>query len=432
MDAHADNLSPARAHAKCAPAYASAFAAALGVYIAGVSVQLVSGARAIPEPAWPANIIILAAFVILLIAAHVFAGKTAPVRFLRSVPVAISAIALVLAQAVFMGSIRQSSGAGLFGDILHSWPFALTMLYFLTNLGLAALGRVYPFRAGNIGFLLNHLGLWIALAAGLLGSGDLARLRMQLAPGHPEWRALDSSHGDHAHVVEMPFAFELKQFEMDVFPAKIALLDTATNKLASPLEIPAPGATFTLGDWNVTIEQNLSESSYFSDAYHTMPGETGTVPAARVSAKRNAGRDGSPSRPPNDATGAFGESALPENIVGGWISCGNFANPPAILELGEGLALAMPEPEAKRYASRVEVFTDAQERFSATIEVNKPLSLRGWKIYQLSYDERRGRWSQISIVELVRDPWLPAVYTGVFMMMAGAVFTMARMRKANA
>ncbi|MDF9827174.1 hypothetical protein M2447_001263 [Ereboglobus sp. PH5-10] len=411
MDAHADSLPPARAHARCAPTFASAFAAALGVYTAGVAVQLAGGARAVPEPAWPANILLLAAFVILLTAAHVFAGKTAPVRFLRSVPVAISAIALVLAQAVFMGSIRQSPGAGLFGDILHSWPFALTMLYFLTNLGLATLGRVYPFRAGNIGFLLNHLGLWIALAAGLLGSGDLARLRMQLTPGHPEWRALDSSHGDHAHVVEMPFAFELKQFEMDVFSAKIALLDTATNKLASPVEIPAPGVTFTLGDWNVTIEQNLPEASYFADAYHAMPGETGTVPAARVSAKHLYSK---------------------EQIKRGWISCGNFANPPAILELGEGLALAMPEPEAKRYASRVEVFTDEQERFSATVEVNKPLSLRGWKIYQLSYDERRGRWSQISIVELVRDPWLPAVYTGVFMMMAGAIFTMARMRKANA
>lgn len=404
MDAHADSLSQTRT-------YKNAFASALGVYVAGVAVQLAGGARAVPEPAWPANIIILAAFVILLAAAHVFAGKTAPVRFLRSVPVAISAIALVLAQAVFMGSIRQAPGAGLFGDILHSWPFALTMLYFLTNLGLATLGRVYPFRAGNIGFLINHLGLWIALAAGLLGSGDLARLRMQLTPGHPEWRALDSSHGDHAHVVEMPFAFELKQFEMDVFPAKIALLDTATNKLASPVEIPAPGATFTLGDWSVTIEQNLPEASYFSDAYHAMPGETGTVPAARVMAWRT-------------------DRKIKDRI--GWISCGNFANPPAILELGEGLALAMPEPEAKRYASRVEVFTDAQERFSATIEVNKPLSLRGWKIYQLSYDERRGRWSQISIVELVRDPWLPAVYTGVFMMMAGAIFTMARMRKANA
>jgi cytochrome c biogenesis protein ResB len=91
----------------------------------------------------------------------------------------------------------------------------------------------------------------------------------------------------------------------------------------------------------------------------------------------------------------------------------------------------MPDPEPKRFASRVEVFTDTHERYPATIEVNKPLALRGWKIYQLSYDERRGRWSQTSTVELVRDPWLPAVYTGIFMMLAGTLFTMARMRKAK-
>ncbi len=392
------------------PRYANAIAAALGIYTAGVAVQLATGSRAIPEPSWPANAILLAALVLGLTAAHVFAGRTALVRWLRSVPVAISAIVLVLAQAVLMGSMRQTPGAGLFHDIMHSWPFALTMVYFLVNLGLATLARLFPLRLENLGFILNHLGLWIALAAGLLGSGDLRRLSMNLVQGQPEWRAIDRSHGDHIHIVEMPFAFELKQFEMDVFPAKIGLLDTKTNRLSPPVEIPAPGTEFTLGDWRVTIEASLPESSYFSDAYHAMSAEIDTAPAARVSAK-------------NQKTNAS---------TTGWISCGNFANPPAILELGGGLALAMPDPEAKRFASRVEIFTDAGERYAATVEVNKPLSLRGWKIYQLSYDERRGRWSQTSVLELIRDPWLPGVYTGIFMMIAGALFIMARMRKAKA
>ena len=57
----------------------------------------------------------------------------------------------------------------------------------------------------------------------------------------------------------------------------------------------------------------------------------------------------------------------------------------------------------------------------ACIEVNKPLSIAGWKIYQLSYDETKGKWSRMSVFELVRDPWLPIVYTGILMMIAGAI-----------
>ena len=34
-----------------------------------------------------------------------------------------------------------------------------------------------------------------------------------------------------------------------------------------------------------------------------------------------------------------------------------------------------------------------------------------------------GRWSETSTFELVKDPWLPAVYLGIFLLLAGAVLT---------
>ena len=63
--------------------------------------------------------------------------------------------------------------------------------------------------------------------------------------------------------------------------------------------------------------------------------------------------------------------------------------------------------------------------------MNKPYSIDGWKIYQLNYDTERGRWSEISILELVSDPWLPFVYTGIYMMQLGAIlmFILAQRRK---
>lgn len=73
------------------------------------------------------------------------------------------------------------------------------------------------------------------------------------------------------------------------------------------------------------------------------------------------------------------------------------------------------------YLSDVTVYTKSGITVRDTIRVNKPLSVRGWKIYQYSYDEAKGGMSDISILELVRDPWLPYVYLGIFMMLAGAV-----------
>ena len=43
-------------------------------------------------------------------------------------------------------------------------------------------------------------------------------------------------------------------------------------------------------------------------------------------------------------------------------------------------------------------------------------------IYQYSYDDSKGKYSDTSLFELVRDPWLKVVYTGIFMLLAGALF----------
>ena len=83
----------------------------------------------------------------------------------------------------------------------------------------------------------------------------------------------------------------------------------------------------------------------------------------------------------------------------------------------------MPEREPKRYASEVTVYSESGEKVDAVIEVNHPLEIEGWKIYQLSYDEALGRWSDTSVFELVRDPWLPWVYAGIYMLLAGALLT---------
>ena len=75
----------------------------------------------------------------------------------------------------------------------------------------------------------------------------------------------------------------------------------------------------------------------------------------------------------------------------------------------------------KRFESDITVYTEDGAAIRGSVEVNKPLSAAGWKIYQYGYDEALGSESPYSVFLLVTDPWLPAAYAGIFIMLAGAV-----------
>ena len=79
-----------------------------------------------------------------------------------------------------------------------------------------------------------------------------------------------------------------------------------------------------------------------------------------------------------------------------------------------------PSEMPKRFASDVVVTGKSGKDMTAVIEVNKPIEVDGWKMYQYGYDEEAGVESTVSVLELVKNPWLPLVYAGIFMMLAGA------------
>lgn len=92
---------------------------------------------------------------------------------------------------------------------------------------------------------------------------------------------------------------------------------------------------------------------------------------------------------------------------------------PVAIELHD---FSIREEPLPAFVSDVTVYTKNGLVLRDTIRVNKPLSVRGWKIYQYSYEETEAGQTDVSVFELVRDPWLPCVYTGIFMMLAGAVW----------
>jgi hypothetical protein len=91
------------------------------------------------------------------------------------------------------------------------------------------------------------------------------------------------------------------------------------------------------------------------------------------------------------------------------------------IELQKFIMEQYEDGSPKRFASEVNIMTKSGKNIHTTIDVNKPAEVEGWKIYQYGYDTAAGPQSQISIFELVRDPWLPLVYVGIGLMLAGAL-----------
>lgn len=386
-------------------AYREGMIIASGLLLIGFAMQLALRGHEFQLPPWPGNLYMALSFAAILLLLHFFYRSSGIVNWFRSVPAAITSAALYCGLAILMGVIPQTQSSSEIINTLglnrltSSWTFALANLYFLTCLGLATLKRLIPFRMKNLGYTFNHLGLWITLITASLGSSDLQRLSMACYEGKIEWRA----QNEQGQLVELALAIELKDFKLEEYPPKITLIDHHTGKIALQNKksqyfslADAPG---TLGNYQVEVEKYLPEAGFIGERFERV-NEPGSPPAAqlKVTDKRNG------------------------QTVSGWISSGSFRQQPFALKLDPQNSLVMLPPEPKKFQSDIRVSFPDGKQYDTTLEVNKPFSINGWKLYQLSYDSEKGRWSELSVIELVRDPWLPAVYIGVFLMLAGTLF----------
>ena len=279
-------------------------------------------------------------------------------------------------------------------------------------------------------FLLNHLGLLIAILAATLGNSDLQRLKLTAGLQDLGYEPQAIAHDEITDSArEMDFAIQLNKFTIDEYAPKIALIDSLGKMQPAgkpiTLEISGKGAYGEIEGWIIKVTNTVDAAAKMQVPLKTDSTRFETKYVPMQLPRDVALREG----------GAYAAHVIAENTTTGesregWVSCGSFLPYSfSVLPLDGNLSVAMPDREPKRYASNVTIFLregdHAKVWGDTVIEVNKPISIPdGWKIYQLSYEEQLRHASRYSVFELVRDPWLPAVYVGIYMMLAGALLLM--------
>lgn len=377
-------------------------AIAAGLIVTGLMLQLSMGPLDWDIFVWPANIVVLTILVFLTIVAYALRSRHYFFRFMTTWQCAVPAIAAAVVLTLIMGLTAQVAPNRKPADplgltkMLSFWPFILVYVWMTAIVGQEAVWQVMHWSRRRWPSLLSHVGLFVVLTCGTLGSADMQRLKMYCEQGRPEWRGLDAWNNVH----ELPVAIELEKFSIDEYPPKLMIVDASGRPLPADkpqtLTVDTAFKGGSLQGWTVSIERQIDDAIPSGTTY-VHSDRPGAVCALLV--KASSGR----------------------TVRRGWVTCGSYRYAMQGLPVGHGLTIVMGQREPKRYYSVADIYTKDGKNLRATVEVNHPVSVSGWKIYQYSYNEAMGKWSTLSVFELVRDPWLPVVYTGILLLAAGAI-----------
>ncbi len=389
--------------------YKESIAFVSGIVIVGFLLQITVGAFDFSQLKYPVNLI-FGSSIILFLFIFSFSRKSNFYRWFSSIPFSVALIGVLLILGLIMGLTPQIAGHSHnsasvpsilgFDRMTSSWPLILIYFLVLLSLGALIIRRAFAFQVKDYAFYLNHIGLWLTLFSSGLGAADIERYVMRVYEGEVEWRASNRKN----EIIELPVAVELNDFNMEVYPPHLTVIDRNTGT-AQPegrpdfFTIDTKRPEGKLDRWDIRLEKYIHEAVRNSDStYHEvrMPGSS---PAAKIMAfDRNTGEECS-----------------------GWVCSGNMSQLYMVLNIDTNYCVAMMRPEPKRFVSDINVYRKGKEVEHSLLEVNKPYRAGAWTIYQYSYDEEAGKLSNYSILELVYDPWLILVYIGIFMLAAGSI-----------
>jgi len=389
--------------------YGESFVISFALIIIGLAIEILNLGKGVPSPCFPYNIFIIILLIVLIPLLYFLFHKNTIIKWLSSVPAATASIISVVILALIMGIIPQNDKGDIsylkligFNHIFQSWAFAFSCLNLIIVLGFTIVKRISCFKLQSIGFLFNHLGLWIIMVSALLGSGDVKKLNFYCYLNEPTNIAYNSAFKTYS----MPFAIQLEKFEIEEYPPYLVLFDNNSGKILDDknkmkCEV-IKDQKYKIKNYDIYIKNYINESIIKDDSCIKSK-DIGSFQSAYLIVK----------------------DINSKNITKGWVSCGSYKYPPGFLKVDKKYSVAIAEPETKKYRSFLKILEEenADTKYdNITIEVNKPFNYKGWKLYQYSYNADLGKWSDYSVIQAVYDPWLNFVYLGIYMLIIGAVF----------
>ena len=387
------------------------FLFACSLFVVGIILQLIFGSIDASRFRFPVNMYVFLQLLIITLALWILFRKYLIVRWLASSNAALASISLFSLVVFIMALVPQFPDEGSvvnrFGldNVIFSWYYILSIVFLLFSLGMVILRRILPLRGRNIAFFINHFGLWLALSSSILGFADRQQATMLVHLNQLVWDA----ETRNKESIELPFALQLSRFVVEYYPPKLALVNQEGDLYEVKGDELAPvegNKTIQLGAYTVHVHQFYEDAFMMGDTIINHENLPGTSVAALVSVDGRSGLH--------------------------WISPGSYMFEGTWMKLHPDTLLVLADPAASYYGSEVLLYTKSgiagEERI---IAVNAPLKAEGWDIYQHSYDSFKGKDSPYSVFMVVRDPWLPIVYAGIIMMMAGAAWLIFTKVKTN-
>jgi len=400
--------------------YAESFIIGFSLIFIGFMLEVFGGNNVNIELVYPNNIYFGVVYSSLIILGYIFLKQSKLIKWILGVPAAISSFVLIIILVMVMGIIPQDINYG--GELIKSlglnkmtthWAFFFIIFYFLTALGFVTVKRIdlllkklVELNIRNVGFVLNHFGLWFAVLTALLGANDIQHLKIKLDKGTPYNVATTSNGEDFV----LNFFVQLNEFTVKEFPSKLAIIDNNSGEVLhnngkNLFEI-SDSLSYTFNNYKIEVSKYIENSAPIGNKYAQVI-QMGALPSAKIKIT-------------NTKT---------DSVKEGWICSGNFMYQYQSLKFSDDYSILMTMPEVKHFQSKVSLYSKEITESNIDIEVNKPHDFGGYKIYQLGYDEKKGKWAEYSILELVRDPWLNIVYFGLYLLIAGTVILLLTGKK---
>ncbi len=353
----------------------------------------------------PWNWLLLGLLVLVCLVFGYLCASKPIVRWLSGTPFAVVSLLLMCLLGLIGTMVLQKPELGGLAariglrDVFHSAPFFIASLMALLNLSLVVGRRIAQPKPGNGAFLCNHIGMVLVLLGMMAQPGAMQEGMLQLHE-REQSRQIISKTGT---TMNLPDAMSLEKFTVKHYPPKL-IIGEMTDRGPADGEMDPKWAnelhTYRAQGISVTIHQYLA--SAVPDVPQDWRDGEGGVPAVKLSISDASGQQG-------DIWLALTPQASGEEAQD------------AVL-VGENHFVQLSQAVPKLFRSDLLVKPVDKPKYRVTLEVNKPLSMDGWMLYQSSWGE--DQFGRYSVIMAVKDQTVPVVFTGLGMMVVGAFWAL--------